>query len=114
MFSTNIIISFSNPFSDSFPINTKEVTQIRDNIVCVVVLNVFVLPCALTTSRCNVFQKNFGNQEESQFYGPNFWTMLFLVTIQKLIKSNLMRAFSDYVLSKYVLYTDMNIQEHWI
>ena len=42
---------------------------------------VFVFCSALTTGRCNVFQHIFGNENKSEFYGPNFQTMLFLVTM---------------------------------
>ena len=87
MFFTYINISFFNPFSDPFPIIVKEVTQIRNNTVCVVAHNISVLCCALTTDRCSVFQHSFKYQEKSEFYGPNFLNMFFLVTVKKLINN---------------------------
>ena len=50
---------------------------------CVVARLVFVFYCALTTGRCNAFQHIFGNKKKSEFYGPYFQTMLFLVTMSK-------------------------------
>ena len=68
-------ISFFSLRFDLFSIIAKEVNQIRNNVVCV------VARCALTTGRCNAFQHNFVNLKKSEFYGPYFQTMLFLVTI---------------------------------
>ena len=93
MFFTNINISFSNLRFDFFSIIAKKVDQIRDNVVCAVACLVFVCRCALTTGRCNAFQHIFGNKKKSEFYGPYFQTMLFLVTIWKgpcEVPSNLM------------------------
>ena len=72
------IINFSE-----IPIIAKKVNQIRKNVVCVVARLVFVFCCALTTGRCNAFQHIFVNQKKSEFYGPYFQTMLFLVTMIK-------------------------------
>ena len=74
-------ISFSNLRFDLFSIIAKKVNQIRNNVVCVVARLVFVFCCALTTGRCNAFQHIFGNKKKSEFYGPYFQTMLFLVTM---------------------------------
>ena len=41
---------------DLFLIFTKEVNQIRNNVVCVVAHLVFVFCCALATGLCNVFK----------------------------------------------------------
>ena len=59
-----IYTSFFNPFFNPFSIIAKEVNEIRNNIVCVIANHVFVLRCALTLGRCNVFQHNFGNQKK--------------------------------------------------
>ena len=61
----------------------EKVNQIRYYVVCVVARLVFVFYCALTTGRCNAFQHIFGNKKKSEFYGPYFQTMLFLVTMMK-------------------------------
>ena len=63
----------------------KKVNQIRNNVACVVARLVFLFCCALTTARCNAFQHNFENQKKSEFYGPYFQTMLFLVTMVLLL-----------------------------
>ena len=81
---TNINISFSNLRFDLFSIIAKKVNQIRNNVVRVVAGLVFVFYCALTTGRCNAFQHIFGNKKKSEFDGPYFQTMLFLVTMHKL------------------------------
>ena len=54
---------------------------------------VFVFCSALTTGRCNVFQHIFGNENKSEFYGPNFQTMLFLVTMVQALKIYLKPSF---------------------
>ena len=41
--------------------SVKEVSKIRNNVVCVVVRLVFLFCCALTTGRCNAFQHIFLN-----------------------------------------------------
>ena len=79
-------ISFFNLRFDLFSIITKEVNQIKNNVVCVVARLVFVFFCALTTSRCNVFQHIFINLKKSEFYGPYVQTMLFRVTMDKFWK----------------------------
>ena len=61
IFFTIINISFFNLGFDLFLIITKEVNQIRNNVICVVVHLVFVFCCARTTGRCNVFQYIFVN-----------------------------------------------------
>ena len=43
-----------------------------------------VLLCTHTTGRCNASQHIFGNKKKSEFYGPYFQTMLFLVTMFKI------------------------------
>ena len=78
-FFTIMNISFSNLRFDLFSINAKEVNQIRNNAVCVVACRVFLFCCALTTRRCNAFQHIF--IKKSEFYGPYFQTMLFLLTM---------------------------------
>ena len=66
---------------DLFSIIAKKVNQIRNNVVCAVARLVFVFCCALTTGRCNAFQHFFGNKKKSEFYGPYFQAMVFLVTM---------------------------------
>ena len=44
-----------------FPIITKEVNQIRNNVNCIAARIVFLFCCALTTGRCNAFQHIFVN-----------------------------------------------------
>ena len=75
IFFTIMNVSFFSLRFDLFSIIAKEVNQIRNNVVCV------VARCALTTGRCNAFQHNFVNLKKSEFYGPYFQTMLFLVTM---------------------------------
>ena len=58
---TIINISFFSPRFDLFSIIAKKVNQIRNNVVCVVALLVFLFCCALTTGSCNAFQHNFVN-----------------------------------------------------
>ena len=84
IFFTIINISFFNLRFDLFSIIAKEINQIRNNVVCVVARLVFIFCCALTTGRSNAFQNIFVNwsfTEKSEFYGPYFQTMLFLVTM---------------------------------
>ena len=83
IFFTNINISFSNLRSDLFSIIAKKVNQIRTMQSVVVARLVFVFCCALTRGRCNAFQHIFGNKKKSEFYGPYFQTMLFLVTMSR-------------------------------
>ena len=64
-----------------FSIIAKKVKQIKNNLICVVARLVFVFCCALLLCRCNAFQHIFVNQKKSEFYGPYFQTMLFLVTM---------------------------------
>ena len=54
-------ISFLSLRFDLFSIIAKEVSQIRNNVVCVVARLAFFFCCALTTDRCNDFQHNFAN-----------------------------------------------------
>ena len=77
----NINISFFNLRFDLFSIIAKKVNQIRNNEVCVAARLVFVFYCALTTCRCSAFQHILVNLKKSEFYGPYFQTMLFLVTM---------------------------------
>ena len=72
---------FFNLRFNIFSIIAKKVNQIRNNVVCVVARLVFVFCRALTTGCCNAFQHLLVNQKKSEFYGPYFQTMLFLVTI---------------------------------
>ena len=66
---------------DLFSIIAKKINQIRNIVVCVVAHLVFVFCCALTTGCCIAFQNIFVNQKKSEFYGPHFQTILFLVTM---------------------------------
>ena len=66
---------FFNLRFDLFSIIVKKVNHVRNNVACVVVRLVFVFCSALTTGRSNV------NLKKSEFYGPLFQTMLFLVTV---------------------------------
>ena len=75
-----IFLFFSLSF-DLFSIIAKEVDQIRNNVVCVVTRLIFLFCCALTMGRCNVFQHIFVNYKKSEFYGPYFQAVLFLVTV---------------------------------
>ena len=62
IFFTIMNISFFSLRFDLFSIIAKEVNQIRNNVVCVIARRlVFLFCCALTTSRCSVFQHNFVN-----------------------------------------------------
>ena len=54
-------ISFFSLRFDLFSITTKEVNEIRNNVVFVVARLVFLFCCALTTGRCSAFQYNFVN-----------------------------------------------------
>ena len=83
IFFTNVNISFFNPRCDFFSIIAKSiVNQIRNNIACAVARLVFVFYCELSTGRCNDFQYIFVvKQKKSDYYGPYFQTMLFLVTL---------------------------------
>ena len=58
IFFTIMNVSFFSLRFDLFSIITKEVNQIRNNVVCVVARLVFLFCCALTTGRCNAFQHN--------------------------------------------------------
>ena len=49
-----------------------------NNLVCVVARLVFLFRCAVTTGRCNAFQRIFVNH-----ICPYFQTMLFLVTMMR-------------------------------
>ena len=75
IFFTIMNISFFSLRLDLFSITAKEVNQIRNNVVCVAA-RLFLFCCALAMIRCNAFQHNF---VISEFYGPYFQTMLFLV-----------------------------------
>ena len=61
IFFTIVNISFFSLRFDLFSIIAKEVSQIRNNVVCVVARLVFLFCYAPTTGRCNVFQHNFEN-----------------------------------------------------
>ena len=52
-------ISFFSLHFDLFSIIIKEVNQIRNNVVCSVARLVFLFCCALSTGRCNAFQRIF-------------------------------------------------------
>ena len=73
----------------------------RNYVVCVVARLVFVFYCALTTGRCNAFQHIFGNKKKSEFYGPYFQTMLFLVTM---VTANLLRTVYFAIFDSYLRY----------
>ena len=81
IFFTTMNISFFNLPFDHFSIMTKEVNQIRNNVIYVAARLVFLFCCAFTTGRCNAFQHIFVNYKKSEFYSPYFHTMLFLVTM---------------------------------
>ena len=61
IFFTIMNISFFSLRFDLYPIFVIEVNQIRNNVVCVVAVLVFLFSCALTAGRCNAFQQNFVN-----------------------------------------------------
>ena len=86
IFFTIINISFFSLRFDLFSIITKDVNQIRNNVVCVLARLVFLFCCALTMGCCNAFQHIFANWKKSEFYGPYLQTMLFPVTMAKTIK----------------------------
>ena len=92
-------ISFFSLRFDPFSIIAKEVNQVRNNVVCVVARLVFVFCCALTTDRCNAFQHIFVNQKKSEFYGPYFQTMLFLVTM--VIHNDILKICRTITIKKY-------------
>ena len=81
IFFTNINISFFSLHFHFFSIIAKKVNQIGNDAVCVAARLLFVFCYALTTGRCNAFQHIFVNQKKSEFQGPYFQTMLFLVTM---------------------------------
>ena len=87
IFFTILNISFFNLRFDLFLIITKEVNQIRNKVICVVIRLVFVFCCALTTGLCSVFQHVFVNQKKSEFYGPYLLAVFFLVTMIRLFRS---------------------------
>ena len=57
---------------DLFSIIAKEVSQIRNNAVCVVARLVFLFCCALTTGCCNTFQHIFHKLKEIGVFRPIF------------------------------------------
>ena len=57
----NYNISFFRLRFDLFSIITKEVIQVRNNVVCVVADLVFLFFCAITAGCCNTFQHIFEN-----------------------------------------------------
>ena len=61
IFFTIMSISFFSLGFDIFSIIAKEVSQVRNNLVCVVACLVFLFCCALTTGCCNAFQHIFVN-----------------------------------------------------
>ena len=61
IFFTIMNISFFGLRFDLFSIIVKEITQIRNNVVCVVARLIFLFCCALTSGRCNAFQYIFIN-----------------------------------------------------
>ena len=69
-------------------------------MVCVLAPLVFVFCCALTTSRCNAFPHSFVNQKKSEFYGPSFLTMLFLVTMIQPINKTAIHLRGSVMLNK--------------
>ena len=88
VFFTIMNISFFRLPFELFLIIAKEVNQIRNNVVCVVV-RLFLFCSALTTGRCNAFQHIFIKQKKEKFYRPYFQTTLFLVTMLKTCKNHL-------------------------
>ena len=92
-------ISFCDLRFDLFLIIVKQVNQIRNNVVCVAAHLVFMFCCGLTTGHCNAFQHNFVNEKKSEFYGPCFQTMLFLVTMMEYIEINWLRKYMNKVRS---------------
>ena len=78
-------MNISSLHFDLFSIIAIAVNQIGNNVVCVVARLFFFFCCALTTVRCNAFQHIFVNWKKSEFYGPYSQTMLFLVTMGKMI-----------------------------
>ena len=62
-------ISFFSLRFDLFSIIAKDVSQSRNNVVCVVARLVFLFCCVLTTDRCHAFQHNF---EEIRVLRPVF------------------------------------------
>ena len=63
-------------YNISFLNYRQKVNQIKNSEVCVVARLVFVFYCALTTGRSNAFQHIFANQKKSEFYSPNFQTVI--------------------------------------
>ena len=55
-------------------------------LVSIIARLVFVFCSALATGHCNVFQNIFGNENILEFCGPNFQTMLFIVTMVQIKK----------------------------
>ena len=67
IFFTIIKVSFFNLRFDLFSIIVKEVNQIRNNVVCVIIRLVFLFCCAITAGRWNVFHNIFVNQKNQNF-----------------------------------------------
>ena len=61
IFFTIMNVSLFSLRFDLFSIIAKEVNQIRNNVVCVIVRLVFLFCCALTTGRCSAFHHIFVN-----------------------------------------------------
>ena len=77
--SGTLLFSFANLYSDLFSSIAKKFNQIRNKVVCVVAS--LLLCFAGHSLRWNAFQHIFINQKKSEFYGPYFQTMIFLVTM---------------------------------
>ena len=60
--------------------------------------------------RCNVFHHIFENEKKSELYGPNFQTMLFLVTMVQVIKICLKPPFFKWAVTTDA--TNDNINDH--
>ena len=102
IFFTIMNISFFNLRFNLFSIISKEVKQIRNNVVCIVARLVFVFFCAP-----NAFQHILVNYKKSDFYSPYFQTMLFLVTMRwdvfKLIKNPFIKIKKQLMLTNFTL-----------
>ena len=61
VFFTIMNISLFSLRFDLFSVITKEVNQVKNNVVCIVACVVFLFCCVLSTGRCNAFQHIFVN-----------------------------------------------------
>ena len=77
-------------------------------LVCIIARLVFLFCFALATGHCNVFQNIFGNENTLEFCGPNFQTMLFLVTMAQIKKIYLKPPFFKWTVTTDTTHHNIN------